>query len=103
MLQVSARSGAGIDTWLDWVRGELAGVRAVSRRATDKRSGETGMSTAAGERLQALHALNIEKPVRIMNVCGGHERSISVAGLRGDTSRKRRAGTGSGMPRLHLS
>lgn len=30
LLQVSARSGAGIDTWLDWVRGELAGVRALA-------------------------------------------------------------------------
>lgn len=32
--------------------------------------------------LQAIHALEFERPVRIMNVCGGHERSISVAGLR---------------------
>ncbi len=32
--------------------------------------------------LARLRALEIEKPVRIMNVCGGHERSISVAGLR---------------------
>lgn len=32
--------------------------------------------------LDALRGLNIEKPVRIMNVCGGHERAISIAGLR---------------------
>jgi len=32
--------------------------------------------------LEALQGLGIEKPVRIMNVCGGHERSISMAGLR---------------------
>lgn len=32
--------------------------------------------------LDALRQLNIDRPVRIMNVCGGHERSISVAGLR---------------------
>jgi hydrogenase expression/formation protein HypD len=32
--------------------------------------------------LDALRGLGIDKPVRIMNVCGGHERSISVAGLR---------------------
>ena len=33
--------------------------------------------------LARIHALNIERPLRIMNVCGGHERSISQAGLRG--------------------
>ena len=32
--------------------------------------------------LDALRALDIDEPVRIMNVCGGHERSISIAGLR---------------------
>jgi len=32
--------------------------------------------------LDALHGLRLEQPVRIMNVCGGHERAISVAGLR---------------------
>jgi len=32
--------------------------------------------------LKAMQALDINRPVRIMNVCGGHERSISVAGLR---------------------
>ena len=37
---------------------------------------------SASERLKALQALSTERPVRIMNVCGGHERSISVAGLR---------------------
>jgi len=32
--------------------------------------------------LEALRGLDIDRPVRIMNVCGGHERSISMAGLR---------------------
>ena len=40
------------------------------------------MRLSASERLEALQALGTERPVRIMNVCGGHERSISVAGLR---------------------
>ena len=40
------------------------------------------MNPGAAERLEALQALQIGRPVRIMNVCGGHERSISVAGLR---------------------
>lgn len=40
------------------------------------------MSQGAKEWLQKLHDLNLSGPVRIMNVCGGHERSISLAGLR---------------------
>jgi hydrogenase expression/formation protein HypD len=32
--------------------------------------------------LDALKGLGLEQPVRIMNVCGGHERAISIAGLR---------------------
>ena len=33
--------------------------------------------------LDRIHALPLPGPVRVMNVCGGHERSISMAGLRG--------------------
>ncbi len=33
--------------------------------------------------LDKLRALDISGKVRIMNVCGGHERSITMAGLRG--------------------
>ncbi len=40
------------------------------------------MNLDAAERLKALQALQTGRRVRIMNVCGGHERSISVAGLR---------------------
>ncbi len=40
------------------------------------------MNRDASERLRALKALPQERRVRIMNVCGGHERSISMAGLR---------------------
>jgi hydrogenase expression/formation protein HypD len=32
--------------------------------------------------LQEIHALDIPERTRIMNVCGGHERSITMAGLR---------------------
>lgn len=32
--------------------------------------------------LDALGSLGLDRKVRIMNVCGGHERSISAAGLR---------------------
>ena len=40
------------------------------------------MPRSAADWLKALQGLGIEQPTRIMNVCGGHERSISVAGLR---------------------
>lgn len=33
--------------------------------------------------LEKIRGLKFDRPVRIMNVCGGHERSISQAGLRG--------------------
>jgi len=36
----------------------------------------------AADWLKALQALDADRPLRIMNVCGGHERSISAAGLR---------------------
>jgi hydrogenase expression/formation protein HypD len=41
--------------------------------------------TAATARdwLQRIHALPLPAHVKIMNVCGGHERSITMAGLRG--------------------
>ena len=37
----------------------------------------------AKEWLEKIRALDLPDKVRIMNVCGGHERSISMAGLRG--------------------
>jgi len=40
------------------------------------------MSLSATDWLQKLHDLDVRERVRIMNVCGGHERSISLAGLR---------------------
>jgi hydrogenase expression/formation protein HypD len=33
--------------------------------------------------LEKIRGLKFDQPVRIMNVCGGHERSITHAGLRG--------------------
>lgn len=40
------------------------------------------MSRDARHWLAELRGLTTDRPVRIMNVCGGHERAISVAGLR---------------------
>jgi hydrogenase expression/formation protein HypD len=40
------------------------------------------MSRTAKYWLGKLRSLELPKKVRIMNVCGGHERSISLAGLR---------------------
>jgi hydrogenase expression/formation protein HypD len=33
--------------------------------------------------LARIRALDIDRPIKILNVCGGHERSITQAGLRG--------------------
>lgn len=41
------------------------------------------MSSDARQWLVRIGELELPGPVRIMNVCGGHERSISMAGLRG--------------------
>ena len=40
------------------------------------------MPRTAAEWLEALQGLGLDAPVRVMNVCGGHELSISMAGLR---------------------
>ncbi len=40
------------------------------------------MRRSAKDWLEAMRGLAIDQPVRIMNVCGGHERSITAAGLR---------------------
>ncbi|MEC3862777.1 hydrogenase formation protein HypD [Mesobacterium sp. TK19101] len=37
----------------------------------------------ARDLLAQIHALPLDGKVRVMNVCGGHERSITMAGLRG--------------------
>jgi hydrogenase expression/formation protein HypD len=41
------------------------------------------VKTTAKEWLQRIKQLPLPDKVRIMNVCGGHERSITMAGLRG--------------------
>jgi hydrogenase expression/formation protein HypD len=41
------------------------------------------MSAAAQAWLQRIRDLPLPPKIRVMNVCGGHERSISMAGLRG--------------------
>jgi len=40
------------------------------------------MPSTAKQLLDKIRALPLPKQVRIMNVCGGHERSITMAGLR---------------------
>ena len=41
------------------------------------------MSASARQWLDDIRKLDIPEKIRIMNVCGGHERSITMAGLRG--------------------
>jgi len=40
------------------------------------------MPLTANDWLNRIHDLDLPGPVRIMNVCGGHERAITMAGLR---------------------
>ena len=40
------------------------------------------MTLAANQWLDRIRSLPLERRVKIMNVCGGHERSITMAGLR---------------------
>jgi len=40
------------------------------------------VTVSARQWLDRIRALPLERSVKIMNVCGGHERSISMAGLR---------------------
>jgi len=40
------------------------------------------MKLTANQWLERIRALPLERRVKIMNVCGGHERSITMAGLR---------------------
>ena len=39
--------------------------------------------TTARQWLERIRDLPLPRPIRVMNVCGGHERSITMAGLRG--------------------
>ncbi len=48
--------------------------------------------------LKKLHELDLQEPVRIMNVCGGHERAISIAGLRTAIPKKIELVPGPGCP-----
>ena len=39
--------------------------------------------TSARTWMERIRSLSLPDTVRVMNVCGGHERTISQAGLRG--------------------
>jgi hydrogenase expression/formation protein HypD len=53
---------------------------------------------SAQDWLAKIHALPLGRTVRIMNVCGGHERSISMAGLRSALPRNIELIAGPGCP-----
>lgn len=57
-----------------------------------------GASMAAKEWLGRIRDLPLRGRVRVMNVCGGHERSISMAGLRGALPRDIELIPGPGCP-----
>ena len=56
------------------------------------------MAHRVQEWLEKIRALDLPGSVRIMNVCGGHERSIAMAGLRGLLPERVRLIPGPGCP-----
>ncbi|MDD5034260.1 MAG: hydrogenase formation protein HypD [Methylococcaceae bacterium] len=56
------------------------------------------MTQLAQQRLKEIRALELPCEIRIMNVCGGHERSISMAGLRSLLPEQIRLIPGPGCP-----
>ena len=56
------------------------------------------MTDKASYWLAKLRELDVSRRVRIMNVCGGHERAISVAGLRGALPKNIELVPGPGCP-----
>jgi len=54
--------------------------------------------TTAREWLNRIHALELSRPVKVMNVCGGHERSIATTGMRGVLPRMVELVPGPGCP-----
>jgi len=56
------------------------------------------VSLSARDWLQRIRDLRLAGPVRIMNVCGGHERSITMAGLRKALPEQLRLIPGPGCP-----
>jgi hydrogenase expression/formation protein HypD len=55
-------------------------------------------TTTARDWLRRIHALPLPPRVKIMNVCGGHERSITMAGLRSALPRNIELVPGPGCP-----
>lgn len=56
------------------------------------------MSATARDWLERIRALDLPERIRILNVCGGHERSITQAGLRGALPRQIELIPGPGCP-----
>lgn len=56
------------------------------------------MRLTAQDWLGKIHALPLDRRVRIMNVCGGHERSITMAGIRSALPRTVELIAGPGCP-----
>src|SRR5210317_909587 len=56
------------------------------------------MGLSAKQWLDRIHSLPLDRHVKIMNVCGGHERSITMAGLRSALPQKIELVPGPGCP-----
>ena len=54
--------------------------------------------TSARQWLDRIRALDLPRTFKVLNVCGGHERSITMAGLRGALPAKVEIVPGPGCP-----
>ena len=96
-----------MEAWLDWL--QRTASAAAARRGRRSASRAAPRSSADGhERHSARHLIArgtsslagtdprlplSGRTVKVMNVCGGHERSITMAGLRGALPARDRAGS----------
>ena len=78
IIEVCAQNGAGLDQWVHWLE-----QRHTQLSSTKSNSlGNKLIPITGVEWLARITDLVPDRPFRLLNVCGGHERSISEAGLR---------------------
>jgi hydrogenase expression/formation protein HypD len=54
----------------------------LTEKSSTQQSNQKSTRLSAKQWLQRIHELDLPEKVRILNVCGGHERTITQAGLR---------------------
>ena len=78
------------------------GARPACPPVIPMRTQRPGRMADAADWLARIHALQLPAVVRVLNVCGGHERSIGLAGLRVGAAAGGPVDPGPRLPGLHL-